>query len=72
MRYHPRIIQGENGHVAAIEGSDGSVFEIHPLGDAREKEFYLLAAAEQLAVGHAAIANSRGTHEGMVSLREVR
>ena len=72
MRYHPRILTGEkNGHIAAIENDNGDVWEIHPLGDRKEREFYSLPAAEQLATAHAEIATRRGTHEGIGSLRPV-
>lgn len=71
--FHPVVIPSENGgHIARIVGTDeqGSLvnYEIHPLGDRKERAFYLRSAAEQLAAHHADYANRNGLR-GLTSLR---
>ncbi len=60
MSYLGEVITGpKNGHIAVVSNGERA-YEIHPLGDARHREFYCRAAAEQLATGHAAHLSNKG------------
>lgn len=60
-KFHPRINSNGRGHIAVIENdTTGDMHEIWPLGREKDKEFYSLAAAEQLAERHAETASRLG------------
>ena len=59
MDYVGSVNKGDRGHIAIVENSERA-YEIHPLGEAKERQFYSLKAAIDLAHGHAQIINAKG------------
>ena len=57
-QFYGEVITGpQNGAIALVSNGE-AIYEIHPLGDVRHREFYHRPAAEQLAEHHAAFLNS--------------
>ncbi len=55
--FHGWVAETPKGYVAMVDGPDAN-YEIHPMGEAKNRAFLSRSAAEGLAIGHAAHANA--------------